>query len=64
MNSPSPSRLTDQLWRAVLTLLATAVAVYIAWKLLHAVLGPLLVVAGLLLVIRLAFGVRSSRDGW
>lgn len=64
MNSPSPARWTDQLWRAVLTVLATAVGVYIAWKLLSLTLPFLLVIAGLLFVIRIAVVGFQRRNGW
>lgn len=56
--------MTDQLWRAVLTLLAAAGAVFIAFRLFQAVMPALLVVAVLLLVLRLASGAVGRGDRW
>lgn len=63
MSSRDPSGLTDELWRASLTVLMAAVAVFIAWQLIEQFIGPLIVIVMLLGIIRLAFGVRSRR-GW
>jgi hypothetical protein len=59
-----PQHFTDQLWRAVLTLLATALGLYIAWSLIRAVLGPLILSAVLVGIMRLALLGHRSRRGW
>ena len=59
-----PERFTDQLWRALLTILVTIGGLYIAWTLARQLLGPMLVVAALLGVLRLAMGGYRSRRGW
>ena len=64
MRTPTPENFTDQLWRAALTLLVTAGAVYVAWHLLVPVLPALLVFAALLLVLRLAIGGFGGRSDW
>ncbi len=64
MSYPSPEGLSSKLWRAVLTLLATAAGVYIAWKLLAQVLPALMVAAVLLLVLRVAVGGVRRRGEW
>lgn len=64
MNTPLPSRWTDQLWRAVLTVLAAAVGVYIAWKLLSVALPFLVVIIGLLFVLKIALVGFQRRSDW
>lgn len=65
MKYSTPERWTDQLWRAALMLLATAVALQIAFQIIGRLLPALLVLAGLGVVVRLAVGaVRRRRDGW
>ncbi len=64
MNTPSPSGWTDQLWRAVVTLLVAAVAVYVAWRLFSAVMPMLIVIVVLLAILRLAIGGYQRRSGW
>jgi hypothetical protein len=64
MSYPSPDRWSDQLWRAVLTLLATAIGAFVAWKLLAQLFPGLLVAAVLLLVLRLAVGGIRGRREW
>lgn len=59
-----PMRWSDQLWRSALTLLFAAVVVYVAYKLFSALWPFLLIVAGLVLVIRIAIGAERSRSGW
>ncbi len=44
-----------------MTLLAASLGVYIAWRLLSAVWPPLLVLAAVLLVLRLATGLGRRR---
>lgn len=63
MNTQGPTSWTGALTKAAWTLLLTAVAVFIAWQLLKALLVPLIVVLALVGVMKLAVGVRN-RDGW
>lgn len=60
----NPERWTDSLWRAVLVVLVAAGGVYLAWQLLRVVLGPLVIVACLVGVIRLAVGGYRRHSGW
>lgn len=64
MNYSAPSRWSDQLWRAVLTVLAAAVGVHLAWRLLSAVWPGLVMIVALLLVLRLAWARFHSRSDW
>lgn len=64
MRSPSPERWTDQLWRATITLLAAAIGLYIAWQLISSLIVPLVIVAVLLFVLRIVFGVVGGRNQW
>jgi hypothetical protein len=60
--SPSGSSLLDQLWRAVVLLLATAGATWLAWQLLKPMLPVLLVAGVVILGVRTAiFGGRRRR---
>lgn len=61
---PSPSRWTDDLWRATLTLLAVGLGLHLAWQLIAPLLVPLLILGGLLLVLRLAVGAIGRQDRW
>jgi hypothetical protein len=63
MRSSSPERWTDQVWRAALMLLATAVALQLAFRIIGQLLPALLALAGLVFVIRLVIGFRRG-DGW
>lgn len=64
MNTPSPSRWTDQVWRSALTLLAASLAVFLAWRLLSTTWPLLLILGGLVLVIRIAIGAVRGRSEW
>lgn len=63
MNYYGPERYTDQLLRAVLTVLVAAGGIYLAWRLLAPLL-PLLFVLGMVLaILRFAMG-SFGRRGW
>lgn len=61
---PSPSRWTDDLWRATLTLLAVGLGLHLAWQLIEPLLPLLLILSGVLLVLRLVVGAIGRRDRW
>jgi CHASE2 domain-containing sensor protein len=59
----TPQSWTSGLTKAAWTLVVAAVLVFVAWKLLERVLGPLLVVLALIGIYRIALGV-FRRDQW
>lgn len=63
MRPDRPSGLTDELWRASLSVLFTIVVIAIAWQLIQQFIGPLIIIVMLLGIIRMAFGFRARR-GW
>lgn len=64
MSAPSPEHLTDKLWRATVTALATAIGLFVAGQLVRPLLPALAVLVGLLFVCRLALGAVRGRRGW
>ena len=64
MSGDSSTSLVDRLWRAALLLLATTVALYIAWHLLWPLLPFLVVAVALVGVIRLAVGGTFGGRHW
>lgn len=64
MNAPSPGGWSDQVWRSAWTLLLAVGVVYVASRLFSAVWPFLLIIAGLVLVIRIAIGAVRGRSGW
>lgn len=64
MSGPSASdSWRDRLQKSSFELLLAVIALVVAWQLLRQLLVPLVVVASLALVIRLAVG-WSRRDSW
>ena len=59
MPQPSGASLLSRALAAVTTLVVVAVGARLVWELLHPLLGPLLVLLGLLFVI--GFAVRRRR---
>lgn len=63
MNAPSRQGWTDTVRRATVTLLLAAAALWIGWQLIKQLLVPLVVLAALLILFKLALGAHR-RDDW
>jgi hypothetical protein len=62
--SLDPGRWTDSVWRALVVLVAVAGGVYLAWQVLRLVLGPLVLAACVVGIIRLAMLGYRRHSGW
>jgi hypothetical protein len=64
VSGPSaPDSWLDRLQKSSFELLLAVIALVVAWQLLRQLLVPLVVIASLAFIIRLAVG-WSRRDGW